>query len=157
MSKKASEILIQAAELFEERNAVYGDNYLNAGAALSALFPKGLFLAGEDDFTRFHILMLQIVKLSRYCVNFTNGGHEDSIKDAAVYAAMLESIDSNIEEKKGELRLSRMEAAIHTATGTPLSSSPKANRGNPSGDQRELFPEIHYPNVCLGYPKATAC
>ena len=93
---KADEILTQAAELFKLRNATYGDNYKFAGAALHALFPNGLQLSSEADQLRYHIFMLIIVKLSRYANNFAKGGHQDSIRDAAVYCAMLEQIDEEV-------------------------------------------------------------
>jgi hypothetical protein len=37
--------------------------------------------------------MLIIVKLTRYVINWNQGGHQDSIHDAMVYCAMLEEID----------------------------------------------------------------
>lgn len=91
-----AKIMELAAKTFKERNALYGDNYLNAGKALMELFPKGLVLKSIDDWTRIHILMLVIVKLTRYCNNWQSGGHADSIHDAMVYSAMLESIDAEI-------------------------------------------------------------
>lgn len=94
MSKKPHEILFEAAKLFKARNAVYSDNYLRAGRALAALFPNGIELKTVDDHNRFQIFNLIIVKLSRYTVNWNEGGHADSIHDAAVYCAMLEAIDA---------------------------------------------------------------
>jgi hypothetical protein len=39
-------------------------------------------------------VMTHIVsKLHRYALNFETGGHQDSLKDLAVYAAMLASLD----------------------------------------------------------------
>ena len=95
MSMKPDEILIEAGKLFKARNGVYGDNYFNVGAALAALFPRGVHLLTEDDHLRFHIYMLILVKLSRYANNWKEG-HRDSIHDAIVYCAMLESIDFNV-------------------------------------------------------------
>ena len=90
----AAKLLVEAANTYQERNAVYGDNYKRVGAMLDALFPDGLSLKTAHDHERMHIFMLIIVKLSRYCVNWDDGGHKDSIHDAAVYCAMLEEIDS---------------------------------------------------------------
>ena len=84
------EILEAAAATYRERNAIYGDNYKNTGAVMRALFPDGVTLVTADDFNRWCLFELVIVKLTR----FTNSGltHIDSIHDAAVYAAMLESL-----------------------------------------------------------------
>lgn len=90
----ADEILEDAARTFRERNAVYGNNYLNVGSLFCALFPKTLVLSNEKDYIRFHLLMLAVVKLTRYCNNWDEGGHQDSIRDMAVYSAMVESIDA---------------------------------------------------------------
>ncbi len=93
MSVTPDKILLSAAETFAERNKEYRNNWRMVGPVMQALFPDGLDLVTERGHERFHILMLIIVKLTRYCVNFGNGGHKDSIHDIAVYAAMLESID----------------------------------------------------------------
>jgi len=91
---RADEILREAAKTFSEKNAVYKDNYLMVGQIMKDLFPSGINLKTEHDHNRFHILMLLVVKLSRYAIAWEEGGHQDSIRDAAVYAAMLEMIDS---------------------------------------------------------------
>lgn len=96
----AHEVLREAADTFEARHAVYGDNYKLVGAVMAALFPEGVELHTKDDHNRFHILMLEIVKLSRYVQNWDRGGHADSQLDLAVYAAMLNSIDSEINTRK---------------------------------------------------------
>lgn len=97
--KKAYDFLEEGAATYRERNAVYGDNYLRVGGALAALFPDGVTLKTEDDHNRFHIFALKVVKLSRYCVNWEKGGHEDSLLDDTVYGAMLLEIDRNIRER----------------------------------------------------------
>jgi hypothetical protein len=39
-------------------------------------------------------LLVQIMsKLSRYCANFNQGGHEDSLDDLAVYSVLLQEVD----------------------------------------------------------------
>ena len=100
MLKTADKFLIEGAELFKKRNAVYGDNYLNIGKIFLGLFPNGLLLKTEDDFNRFHIFMLGVVKDTRYCNNWSSGGHADSVDDATVYRAMLASIDEDIRSRK---------------------------------------------------------
>lgn len=90
---KAHEILHKAAYLFQERNVIYGDNYKRVGEVMKGLFPNGITLTSVHDHNRFHILMLMVVKLSRYTMNWEKGGHQDSIRDNTVYSAMLEMID----------------------------------------------------------------
>lgn len=97
--KTAAEFLREGAQTFEDRNKVYGNNYLNVGGAMAALFPDGVSLKTADDFNRFHIFMLGIVKVSRYANNWNAGGHADSIHDNTVYSAMLESIDNEIRKR----------------------------------------------------------
>lgn len=94
--KKAHDFLSEGAATYAERNKVYGDNYLRVGAAMAALFPSGITLRTAEDHNRFHIFMLKIVKLSRYCVNWEKGGHADSLHDDMVYGAMLQEIDAAI-------------------------------------------------------------
>jgi len=86
----ADQILAEMADTFRERNKVYGDNYKRVGAVMAAMFPNGIQLIEEDEFNRWHLFELIIVKLTR----FANSGltHADSIHDAAVYCAMVESL-----------------------------------------------------------------
>lgn len=83
------QILENMAETFRKRNKVYGDNYMKVGAIMKILFPNGVTLQTPEDFNRWHLFELMIVKLTR----FTNTGmlNIDSIHDLAVYAAMVES------------------------------------------------------------------
>lgn len=83
------DLLRAAAATFEERNAVYGSNYLNVGPVLRALFPDGI----PKDLplqTEWHLFELIIVKLTRFANS--NLTHLDSIHDSVVYGAMVESI-----------------------------------------------------------------
>lgn len=89
-----ADVLQEAADTFRERNKVYGDNYLRVGAVMAALFPNGLTVKTEHDWNRLHIFLLDIVKKTRYVQNWVDG-HNDSVRDATVYSAMLESIDRN--------------------------------------------------------------
>lgn len=88
--KNAADILAEMADTFRERNKVYGDNYKRVGAVMMALFPQGMSLTSAEDFNKWHLFELMVVKLTR----FANSGltHQDSIHDLAVYAAMVESI-----------------------------------------------------------------
>lgn len=89
------DILEAAAATFRERNKVYGDNYLRIGEMMRGMFPDGLTVKTAHDWNRLHILLLGIIKLSRYAVNWDEGGHQDSIHDNTVYSAILEAIDTN--------------------------------------------------------------
>lgn len=92
---RVNDILRLAAETYEERNKVYGDNYLLVGDVMKGLFSDGLKFATPRDWNRAHIFMLMVVKLTRYAQNWSTGGHQDSLRDLAVYAAMLEEIDND--------------------------------------------------------------
>ena len=61
-----------------------------------ALFPNGVQLKTEEDFGRWGVFSTIIGKMHRYAVNFDKG-HDDSLRDAIVYAAMLRELDG---EKK---------------------------------------------------------
>ena len=41
---RADERLVALADLFKQRNALYGSNYLEFGKVMMAIFPKGLVL-----------------------------------------------------------------------------------------------------------------
>ena len=93
MSVTPDRILEAAAQTFAERNKEYRNNWRMVGPVMKEMFPDGIDLATMQEQERFHLFSLIVVKLTRYAVNFHNGGHKDSIHDIAVYAAMLESID----------------------------------------------------------------
>lgn len=83
------DILRSAAATFEGRNASYGSNYLNVAPVMRALFPQGV----PKDLplqTEWHLFELLVVKLTRLANS--NLTHLDSIHDAIVYGAMIESI-----------------------------------------------------------------
>lgn len=86
----ASDILDAAAATYRERNTIYGSNYLNVGEAMKGFFPNGIELKTANDHLRFHLFCWIVGKLSRYA-NRWKEGHQDSIHDVAVYAAMLEA------------------------------------------------------------------
>lgn len=101
MKKDASVILDDMSDTFRERNKVYGDNYKRVGDVMAALFPNGVVLRTPEDFNRWHLFELKIVKLTRFAVSGLT--HKDSIHDDAVYAAMVESlIDENTAPITGE-------------------------------------------------------
>lgn len=107
--KSPSQFLREAAETFDSRNAAYGNNYLDLGNILAGLFPDGLTLKTPDEWLRIHIFMLQAIKMSRYAHNFTKNGHADSMRDLAVYAAMMEAIDELVAERQDKAHLESLE------------------------------------------------
>lgn len=82
------EILRAMADTFAERNEVYSDNYLRVAPIIRLLWPEGVpsELVTSD---RWHLFELLVVKLTRFAVGDLT--HIDSIHDAAIYAAMIES------------------------------------------------------------------
>jgi hypothetical protein len=86
--KTVPEILRSMADTYEERNAVYGDNFKNVAPFMNTLWPAGIppALVMKDTW---HLFELMVVKMTR----FANSGlvHADSIHDIAVYSAMIES------------------------------------------------------------------
>lgn len=90
--KRPDELLVDNAQLFRERNALYGSNYLRFPRALLALFPGGIIpaITNEGDASRLQIVIQILNKLTRYAEMLTRGGHKDSARDIQVYAAMLE-------------------------------------------------------------------
>lgn len=97
--KTVPELLRSMADTFEERNAGYKDNFKVVGAVMEAMFPNGVELKTADDYNRWHLFELMIVKMTR----FTNSGltHKDSIHDSAIYAAMVESLTKENSNKLG--------------------------------------------------------
>jgi hypothetical protein len=79
--------------IHEERKGTYGQDYLNVGPSLQAIFPEGLELTSADDFTRFALFAQAHGKLLRYASRFKEGGHADSLDDVSVYAQLLRFVD----------------------------------------------------------------
>jgi hypothetical protein len=92
--KRAPDFLEDGAATFRERNAIYGDTYLEFGRMCAAIFPEGIRVEpGDiDGFNRLGVLVQAIGKIARYGANLNKGGHQDSAHDLMVYAAMLEEV-----------------------------------------------------------------
>lgn len=88
--------LQRKADLFAERYAVYGDNYHRFGPIITLLFAtQNLDVTSPTDMSRYGLVVQVVSKLTRYCEQFTNGGHPDSLDDISVYSMMLKEIDTN--------------------------------------------------------------
>lgn len=92
--------LRELGDLFEKRNAQYGSDYKSFGAVLLALFPNGLVLETDADFTRFGLYLYMLGKMTRYSKTFL--GHPvpaDTLDDLSVYAQMLQDVDASLMER----------------------------------------------------------
>lgn len=100
MSKFVPEALRKAAEIYEERNKLYGDNYKTFGNVWLALFPDGISTTSAQNplsaCNRLGIMVQIVAKMTRYANNFNNGGHDDSLQDLVVYATMLRELDNEV-------------------------------------------------------------
>lgn len=86
--------LISKAELYAQRAAIYGDNYVRFGPIMAQLMAtQKLDPTNEKDMARFGIFVQVVSKITRYAENFNRGGHDDSLDDLAVYAMMLKELD----------------------------------------------------------------
>ena len=80
--------LMRMARTCKARHKSYGDSPIRHGAMLAALHPSGVRLRTPHEHDVFALWVALTGKLVRFAVSgFT---HQDSIHDAAVYAAMLE-------------------------------------------------------------------
>lgn len=91
-SPSVPERLRSAADTYEQRNKLYGDNYKHFGDVMMALLPAGVKLETKDDWNRFGVFFHVVGKVTRYAANINSGGHQDSAHDLVVYAAMLEEL-----------------------------------------------------------------
>lgn len=86
------DILEEMAATFRERNAEYKDNFKMVGPIMKLFFPEGVPVEVLGSH-QFHLFELMVVKMSRFAISGLQ--HQDSIHDAGVYAAMIESIAIN--------------------------------------------------------------
>ncbi len=91
-------MLQQASEIFKQRAEVYGDNYKRFGKIFNLLLTDKIIIETDHDWDRVGLMVQIVSKLTRYCENFNKGGHDDSLADLSVYAAMLRSYDKEINE-----------------------------------------------------------
>jgi hypothetical protein len=98
--KTVPEMLRDAAAIYEQRNAIYKDNYKRFGDIFVQLMPEGVTLQTPDDFNRFSLLVQVVAKMTRYGQNFVAGGHVDSLDDMVVYGMMLQEVDGEAKAPK---------------------------------------------------------
>lgn len=98
--KNPLEIMKEAEQIFNEREAVYGTaGYKKHGEILAILFPNGLSLKTVDDFNRWTIFNQMLGKFCRYAENIEKGGHHDSAVDIGNYAFILAANDIDARKK----------------------------------------------------------
>lgn len=83
------DILRESAEIFDERAAIYGDNWIYFGDFMAAAFPRGVTIETAEEWRRLGLLIQIAYKFTRSCQAFKSGGHGDSTMDSSVYNAML--------------------------------------------------------------------
>lgn len=99
---KTEEVFKAALATHLERKATYSpgqkSGFEKHGEVLAALFPDGLTLKGEVEFSRFVLFTMAQIKFMRYAENLLKGGHQDSIHDLGVYSFILEAYDATQKE-----------------------------------------------------------
>ena len=99
-AKRVIDILSQAHDVYRDRNAEYKDNFRTVGRVMVALFPDGRPpLKTAEDYDRWHIFELLIVKLTRYANNYDQP-HEDSLLDQLPYLGILGALDQELRERQ---------------------------------------------------------
>lgn len=94
-------IMEAAIKTYIERSAVYGPGgFEEHGKILLALFPKGLTLQTEEDFSRWVVFNMLLTKMCRYGKHILLGGHQDSIHDLGVYSFIMEDFDARSNNRK---------------------------------------------------------
>lgn len=94
-------LLEEAIKTYIERSKIYGPRgFEEHGQILKALFPEGLTLSTEEEFSRWVTFNMLIVKICRYAKHITKGGHKDSIHDLGVYSFIQEDFDARSNNRK---------------------------------------------------------
>lgn len=136
-----AERLRAAADLFEERNAAYGENYTMMGGVMAAMYPQGLTVRTPEEWTRLMLQVHRVTKETRYSQNFGRGGHQDSLDDLSVYAMMAAEQD----EVAGEPL--RWSSQVHPMVQPPPPTThilPQRRRGGknaPAGVSEKVYTE----------------
>lgn len=145
MIKTVPERMRDAADLFEERNAAYGNNYRLFGAVMRAMYPNGLTVTTDEEWTRLMLQVHRVTKETRYACNFSRGGHADSMADLSVYAQMAaetdeitfdETLPPVSDEERGAAReffsvADVVDVKIHIEPEEPPPSNDEWRRDNP--------------------------
>jgi hypothetical protein len=98
-AKKADKVvdfLKDSIETRIERNSRYGEQkhggaYIQHGHVMDQIFANGLVLDTPEKINRYGCVSAIVGKIIRVANNFEEG-HEDSLRDIPVYAAMLREL-----------------------------------------------------------------
>ena len=93
-----AEYFIRAREMHIQKSREYKDSVGKFGNVMQAMFPAGLQIHPQD-FDKMGVFFMMVGKMVRFAENVQNG-HQDSLRDLAVYALMLE----HLYDKEGELQ-----------------------------------------------------
>lgn len=94
-------LMEEAIRTYIDRSKVYGEfGFEEHGEVLKAMFPDGLTLKTEEEFSRFVLFIMQTIKICRYAKHITKGGHKDSAHDTGVYSFILEDFDERSNNRK---------------------------------------------------------
>ena len=99
------------AKTYRQRNALYGNNYKRFGHIMAQMFPNGISLKTPDDFNRFGVFVQIVSKLTRYCAQYGEGGHKDSLLDEAVYSVMMHEVDNEARHNSNKRKLIKSKEA----------------------------------------------
>lgn len=95
MKRTVPERLKELGTLYEERNALYGDNYKHTGKVLKGMFPNGINLMTEKEFNEFALFIQLVHKTTRIAQSISTYEqplHADSLDDLSVYSQMLAEV-----------------------------------------------------------------
>ena len=96
---RAAKRLEISADTMRDRDAMYGGTDDLHAAAMAAIFRGKIEIRTADDFRRFSLINMMVLKLTRYTANYQEGGHEDSITDLINYSAALAEVDAEMRRK----------------------------------------------------------
>ncbi len=83
-------VLHRAAEAFLKKNKEYGSAYLRHGEVIAQFFPEGITLKTPNDFFKFHMFNMDIMKSNRIASNLVKKkNHSDSWLDKMTFSSMV--------------------------------------------------------------------
>jgi hypothetical protein len=138
--------LRDAAELFEERNAQYGNNYMTMGEVMNAMYPDGLVIQGAEAWLRLMLQVHRVTKETRYACNFARGGHQDSLEDISVYAQMAAETDDQRRTELGQEEAHPEHLTeVERDLGYPMPSAEQDQVTIQEGDKTRLHTHFYMP------------
>ena len=89
--------LVELSQLFEEKNAQYGDAYKRFGAIMQVMYPEGRTFNNVNEWNQLGCLFNIVANLNRHATNKQSTPAEhvkasENLDDLAVYTMMLEEL-----------------------------------------------------------------